>query len=905
MGLFSGSKKIYVSSTLYNVAGPEKDRPNYLKSTLYNTVMQDLPSTADGIRESYFNGPGLQQRQFYNYAKRQQLKGFPETSIVTAEPIDGQMVAPHISTPATPAGITTVVQRAEIVGADPDQFIYRWLLENHPEEAALDWTGDFDPNTGEFSVQTDSGDFYTFTDSQYRDNRNYIIASYLHVAPDETGAIVDGSTQEYVLNLPSEVTEGTKVAESPSTSNVTLQRTRTIWPGNDSNLEYTEDGDVSGVLNTGTETWEITRFTDVVGAETYGTKSIYNVTYIDQVVAGYSSVVFEGPDRVATTGEMIERRYSVFTQTQEEIKNRNVDGTQLFIYTIGSGITALDNLFQDSNFGGTSDFFPILPLRIDNHSIRHSGYKDRFYEETKRAYRRLTDGKYIDELLDQIEDNEDIDDIDYAYIYMGTSLNAKEQSARRYMFDFFAEMRQHQRSNASSISDFQDALDQYAADVTTYDAWLNAIQNAQTNQDWESVPERPSYPELSLPPSTTVRLTTNQIRNASNHSENGFDFRLTWNHVSDIVTKSGDFLVDQEDGSKNWSKEKEVQIDVVSPLQWTVLKGADYKSGIVSLAMQERINEQMEVIRIRKDIGGNQYQEFFIYGLIHQNYVYGGKSVDTRSTEAMNDDDPSPMIIPLNYQIMKKMSIVDYTQLATANMHIVFNSYEVVKKKWYQNFFLVLIVMVVIIAAAAFIAPAAFAGAGGFLGGNAAVGASLGLTGAAAVAAGAVANYLAAVVISQVIGIVSVEVFGEKWGAVVAAIAMFAMGGGFNGLSFDFGSILKLGNVLANGYAGYVKGDIAEKAEDVEAKKEEYEKRMEEIQKLIDGLGGNDLNFNPLTLTDTSYGNDSSSSGGYLPETADEFIRRTTMSMSDLIEISQGLVHNFVEIHLTLPKTIQ
>ena len=72
---------------------------------------------------------------------------------------------------------------------------------------------------------------------------------------------------------------------------------------------------------------------------------------------------------------------------------------------------------------------------------------------------------------------------------------------------------------------------------------------------------------------------------------------------------------------------------------------------------------------------------------------------------------------------------------------------------------------------------------------------------------------------------------------------------------------------------------------------------------LIELRGGNDLNFNPLSLTDSVKGNErAASGGGYITETLDQFIQRTTMTGSDVVEVSLSMVDNFADLSLELPS---
>lgn len=176
------------------------------------------------------------------------------------------------------------------------------------------------------------------------------------------------------------------------------------------------------------------------------------------------------------------------------------------------------------------------------------------------------------------------------------------------------------------------------------------------------------------------------------------------------------------------------------------------------------------------------------------------------------------------------------------------------------------------------------------------------MTGTIALVAGVVANYIASIIISQLLSLVSIELFGEKWGAVFAAIASFSVGVAMSGTSlFSVQNIFGLSNALANGYAGYMLAEANEIYADIEDEREEYEEEMERINELIASLAGNDLNFDPMFFTDSAKGN-GGSSRGYLPETADQFIQRTTMTGTDLVEITLGMVHDYAEIQRTLPK---
>jgi len=143
MGLFSGSNVINVSSSVYNLAGEELDRPNFLKTTLFSAVMSPYDLyLGEKIIDNYLKGPGILQRSFFNWAVRNELSGIPTYSQNIIENISQSIVEPYIPIPASPAGLVNIVISAEITFGDYSFWAERWLFDNAPEEVALNWFAD-------------------------------------------------------------------------------------------------------------------------------------------------------------------------------------------------------------------------------------------------------------------------------------------------------------------------------------------------------------------------------------------------------------------------------------------------------------------------------------------------------------------------------------------------------------------------------------------------------------------------------------------------------------------------------------------------------------------------------------------------------------------------------------------
>ena len=75
MGFFGNKKKRYVSSTVYNLAGDEDKRPNFLKATVIGAVIAGKDSLAQAIQDAYTTGPGTRLKRFNNWAENQGYNG--------------------------------------------------------------------------------------------------------------------------------------------------------------------------------------------------------------------------------------------------------------------------------------------------------------------------------------------------------------------------------------------------------------------------------------------------------------------------------------------------------------------------------------------------------------------------------------------------------------------------------------------------------------------------------------------------------------------------------------------------------------------------------------------------------------------------------------------------------------
>lgn len=908
MGLF-GSKKVYVSSSIYNLAGDELDRPNFLKSSLFSAVMNPHEAyLGEVIVGNYLTGPGIMQRSFYNWAIRNDIAGLPTLSISNATPIDAELVVPYIPVPVSPAGLETRIQSVEVTDGDYEYWAEKWLFENNPSAIPTEWIADYDSDAHIITIQYEDGSTDIFSATNYDKNKKYIIARYIQVVPSSVEPLVVGIKTEGVESTPP--VSGYTLDSTVNTGSVdySLNQQVTVTKVYSDGSPTTVDTTYPTVIESFNGLLSTYNRTDYIGSNSGAddTSSIEKWLYIWEyrVVADRgtdsSTVVVNdmggGETETVTTvtsGEFLFPIYDHQLDQQETIFDK-IDGNNgIWIYELDTGIPALDAIINSNPTVTVPEYYPFLPIRLNNVSIRDAIYET-LYKETKKAYRKATGGPMkgdnLDLIIDEVEANVDIGDIDYSYVQWGVSVNVLDPSCRRYMYEWFKNMIPNQNTSPAYMNQYKDIITNYDAAKTAMEDWVNA-QSDPYNALYGT--PKPPDPNIKDPQKTTVRLI------ADHPSLSGFDNRFTWVNITE-TSHSGLGKTDAETGDIWWETGETVT--------WNVQSGFAGRDGDSYFNLIYRSLEQMILV---KQTSPTTHTKLTIWGMEHNNYIYGGKSVRTTLKEGVADTAESVFIVPLHAPTVQSLGIKDFTQMALSNTFITFNSYKVVKKKWYQTFLGMLFIVIAIVVVAALISPTAVGGVSGFFGTNAAVGASLGLSGTAAIVAGAVTNAIAAVIIAQTVSSASVAIFGAKWGAIIGAIVSFAvsfgMANGFSNLTFSSmmnpQTLLQFSNALANGYSGYVAAELAEIGLKTKENQNAYDKAIKDLEDLMRSMGlTNDLLFNPMDLTNSVKGNGDTGTGSYVPETLDQFISRTTMTGSDIVDFTLSMVEDYSDLQLTLPK---
>lgn len=900
MGLFSPKKIIKVASTVYNMAGDAANRPNFLKSTVFSAIINpNSHYLGESIVQAYLGGPGINQRSLFNYAVRTDYPGLPTYSIRKAIVVDAEVVRPYITIPGSPAGLELTIQTATLNNGDYEVFAQDYMNTNFPDEADTDWVAEYNLNDHTITIMREGGATVTFGAGIYDANGRFVVAEYYLSLPEEVQPLVPGTLVTAVTSgLPSN--SGFTLTSTSNTGIVDYDQdqTRTITRVFSDGSPTTVDTDyphIDTAFNTilTVHEREVYNGGDGVSEQISSTTTFNRLWEYREVYTSSSTEVVMndlggGETETVTTeitGDFLRTVYDYQVDAQDTLQGVNVGGNKIFIYKVGTGNLVLDALDVAVGTAVTAEFFPFIPLRLNNVSITDPTYAS-IYEASKKLYKRATRNQKLDSLIEEVEANEDLDQIDYAYVQWAITLNTKDNEAKKYLYEFWKGLIPLHGLGSGYMDAFYGSTETYDDTIAALEAWTTA----------QSHPSDPLYgtPKPVVPSFTQPQVTTLQFK-TNDPALQDFDNRVNFTYI-DENTFSGLGKVDAKKGDFWLTKG--------TPFTWntyTTRYTSDDSYRVTTV-------NTLPVLNLYWQVSATEHRIIRVFGGIFENFIYGGKAVTITSDEALDDTGDSGFLIPLHMPSLKAAGLVSASQLATANTYIVFNSYQVFKRYWYQTFLGMLFIIIAVVVAAALIAPATIGGISGVLGVNATLGASLGLSGTSAIVAGAVANALAAVFISTALSVGSTAIFGAKWGAIIGSLLSFALSfglsGGFNNLAtlFQPSNLLALSSALANGYEGFMQANIAEMGADMFKLGEEYQQEMDRIQQLMGELMGNDLAFNPMSLTDASKGN-GSRTGGYLPESLDDFIQRTTLTGSDIVDLTLSMINDFSDLSLTLPRT--
>jgi len=743
MGFF-GSKKIYVSSTVQNMAGDEKDRPDYLKTTVIGNILADRERLSETLKNSYLKGPGMKLRSFFRWASTGSNYddiGLPTAKVGYTKSFNASNIKNEIP---KPSDRQVVVQTIESGIADYSYWAEQYILENAKSQFDTDWVADVNDDTSLITIVYEDQSVETFMPASMNRNSQYLYVGYMLAGSGE-------------------------VIDDPDTT----------------------------------------------------------------------ERVFEGPF--------------------------------IYIYEIGTGKPVLDNLIIEEQQSFDNEFYPFIPIRLENAFLSEENKPD-VYELAKKAFSKAVDGN-VDSVVESLEDLESLPDIDHVYAVFGVSVNVKENACRKYMYNFFRQLTSIQESNNADYDAWKIKMDAFQASIEEWFLWKQA-QEDPTSPDYGA--EEPTILEYPKAPESKLF-----VKNTGG-VDPGYKVELVWKSISET---SGTGL------AKLGAKKGEL---------WFTSLGSDSFSESLYYAgsLLDVLAKKIDHVRLYWQVDESSWVALDIIGMLHRNHIYKTKYVEITLKEGLDDIEDSGFIVPLHYPTFKEMTLVDSTQMSTACTFLVFNSYVVKKTGLLGSTFFKIFLVAVIIAVIVFVPTLA----PGVIKAGIATGTAVGLTGTIALVVGIAANAIVGMIISSLIMKASVEVFGEKFGALIGAIisvVAISVGSGLisgGNLSTSIAqlgrvdSILALTNAAGQGIAGYVQAAVVEVGQKLEELQETYEDKFKEIEDLYaEVIGSGRGSLDPLAITNAG------STSSYVYESADAFLTRTLMTGTEVADFSISLLNNFAE----------
>lgn len=552
--------------------------------------------------------------------------------------------------------------------------------------------------------------------------------------------------------------------------------------------------------------------------------------------------------------------------------------TNMWFYKVGSGDPVLDPLVAVQT-SPSEAFFPVIPVRINNEFVSDT-YKPHIFALAKKALDKAI-GADLSELQTTMEDeNEDLSDIDYAYIVFGVPLNVKEPAAREYLWKAFYELWEEE-NDTSYLDDYTGW--QHATSIAG-DAMSEFQSTTQEFIDDEGGGNQPD--PLTLIPSAGPTRPWRGIQIRPPHSgptwDTNYDVRISWSAVK-RKRGIGLYKPDAEVGDIWFEKGETYSYDV----------------GTYDQQLDLETEKSEDTVTLIRQFSEHNWESIEVFGLVQQTRVFGDHYEELKAFDEIEDGDASSFLWPLRYSTYSELSLKNATQMATSCTFLTLHSYEIVVQRWYQTIALQIVFTIALIAVTAASGGLGAAGAG-LLGSNLAVGAALGFVGSAAIAIGFIANYIAAIVLTSLVMKASTAVFGDKLGRVIGTIVAmvainittnFANNGNF---ALNFGnmttasSLLKLTQATSGAYSAYMNASTQDLILKNQELLETYQEDMKELSELYaENIGYDTGMVNPMLLTDAQ---------NIFIETPESFFSRTLMTGSDIAELTHEMLSNFADI---------
>ena len=920
--MFGSKKKTYVSSTLYNLAGDPTGKPSFKRTAVAGAIVRGNNIPTD-LRNSYLSGFAISTRSFARWGVTSGYNdavGLMPSQMALQSSFSQTKIQEYLQ--QTYGGVQEVLQSGA-GPADVSLWADKFMIDQYLPAGAASLA---DGVAYDYTVSADTTSLTVFVGDtpaagapdtrpshlvpleNFDRNANYVYAVYrANTQGDPKGTVLgDWRIIDGITIIEPNLTGWTLHSGTQNVSTPVVLRTTVTASTKAANGSITT---AAPVVTTRTEQVPVTR--DEWRREVYTgsskTDSLDLEAERQAIERDYSYVVVEKTTTAVTTGSsggvptttttttvrqeiQLQKRYRESVNT---VTTRRYGPVKMLLYKVGTGVAALDSLFQLAP--ADVDWMPFIPVRLDNKFVEERDPE--LYQLTRKAFRKAFGRRVkLESIIESLEDNKSLKDIDFAHIAFGVSFNTKSQWGKQYIFAYLQKLAQ---ATGSSKATFDNYNTQYNA----HKNYAKAMQEWNTAQEgsWGGSQSKPVEVAAPVRPHSAISFK-------SSRSDMHFNQRIEF-----------DFLYEERGTGRRMVNGKPAKI---GSLWWEILEEGTEDALLLDMRSGEN-NQQgffsqafsryYAAHALYWQVSSREWRRMVIRGGLHINYPYRDHSVKIYAGDALKDEDESGFFFPLNLAIFKEMGIVDGTEMNNCSAYLILNSYQVVKKKWYQTGIFAVIVIAVFIVVTYMTGGATAEAAGGVLGANGAVGASitgLAATSTIAIMVGAVANAIAGAILGAILTRVATKVFGNSiLGQIVAVIAMIMIGNyqtaGANGTSMSFAesfgslmkaeNLLKLGMSAVSGFSDYINASTMNILQEAEALREAYSAESRRIQEMYVEQFGAGKVIDPMAFTAAGQGK---------VESMDTFLSRTLMTGMDIAETTHNMLSQFATLTLTLDTKV-
>lgn len=955
-------RKTVVNSSITNMFGKnnkrtglfenENPKNNILKTTILSHAINPIGLAGDHLTKTYLEGPGIglkSWKRYYDKVGYKTLFSISDNVVYSTKvsTFNYPSINSYISTNKSyPVGSTVTTTSAEIVTVDLKYIVNDWLLENHPEYVVSDTDGEDDSLNYSYGIYTDPVDsvekIYIYDPDLFPKEDSGIDdiptndSILFKVITDLSIIGKKGIAIRYEVSLPNDADVVNKDPEveviPPDDFDDVIDLLDYPEASGDNPTNDSEHLDLD-IKTKVTKTYSDGR--DPVIDVTVNSSSVYNYTKTTNSFSSDAEMSVDSMGRICSdrdTVDLVESKTKeetvvssntvinnlpggvVETVLTEEIEESAVDykyyvtgtlstisSTSLsnigFLYVYGSGSLILDSFIDDASSESMANVPPIVLRNESTWGVWFGEpHKTVIDKSIKKLFQRNLKLKKIITTLDE---NETIrNHVQFVFIEPGVPLNSILPESKKYIFRFFENILESTGKYGSSSSSLTTtAVSQINAFVAYNEAYVTYQRDLYNyNRSFKSNDPPPEPPSpVVKPPEEPHIAYVDTIANGWGYYKS---FNWSYASIEEVMGSYPGLKLNHCTVIRNPSLDIpnytiQTFTNSIFARTWRI-----WKRGFTAIQIIKQLPTSYKVITI--------------WGLDCGFSVKNGVWVNYDGATELLRSDISPMLVPLHeLALFEDDGLINITQIARDSFYYRFNSYQIIKTGgWFKKLLKMALSIVIIIVVVSFGFPDLAAQIGttmsSWFGGttiaaNITMGTLLSVQGLLSTFAIVAANMVISTVVTSVLG----KALGANASGFFAIVMAFVSGqiqsiasGNFS-FSLDITKLMTPTNLMSLSMSTVnnltqIKTakaqELAKKTgEFVEDEKNKLDRYTAETQAMFSS--GIDMNMLNDMLDWIK-----------MSETPQNFLDRTLLKGSDIVNLTHNLVHDYVS--LTTPKAL-